>query len=337
MSMGSLLPGRIPPARRAATASLAALLLLLLLQTAACGTASPPLPPGPPTPAQETWTAGGDQDGISPILATTLLRTGPQRVSFLLVSPTALVRAPEVTVTTTYLDGDGATGETRPAVFHLWPYGLRGSYSTRLNFDRPGNWRLDISVDEGEFTGQTYLTVQVAAESLVPDVGEVPPRSQTKTLEGEGRLDTLTSAFMPDPDLYLVTIDQAIQDTKPGVIVFDTPSFCTSPTCGPQTETLAQLKEEYRGDANFIHVEIYDNPHEIQGDLDRARISPAVQEWGFDRIPGWFNESWTYVLDPQGRVHQRFEGYVTLEELEAALLEVLPPAGATSGPPQRSG
>jgi hypothetical protein len=29
------------------------------------------------------------------------------------------------------------------------------------------------------------------------------------------------------------------------------------------------------------------------------------------------------VLDSDGRVHQKFEGYVTLEELEAALQEVL--------------
>jgi hypothetical protein len=322
----------------AAQGSAVGAVLLLLALLAACIPASPAPPAGPPTPAQETWKAGVSEEGITPILATTVLRTGTQRVSFLLDGPTAQIRSPQVRVATTYLEGDGGTSEEQTARYRLWPYGLRGSYTTRFDFEQPGEWRLDIWVDDGPLTGQTYLTVQVKPRSPVPDIGEVPPASQTKTLEraleNGGGIETLTSAFTPDPDLYLVSIAEAIAEAKPAVIVFDTPSFCTSPTCGPQTATLSELKDSYRGAANFIHVEIYDNPHEVQGDLDRARLAPAVQEWGFDTIPGWFNESWTYVLDPQGRVHQRFEAYVTLEELEEALREVL---SATSDHPLPAG
>ena len=46
---------------------------------------------------------------------------------------------------------------------------------------------------------------------------------------------------------------------------------------------------------------------------------------GKDRIsavPGWFNESWTFILDSNGAVSQRFEGYASLEELEEALKPV---------------
>ena len=323
--MVSFLPGLILAGARAALRRPWRAAIVLLVLAAACGTAASgpgvAVPPSPPA----SWSAGGAEGGISPILATTVLRTGRQRVSFLLVGPDALVKAPEVTVATTYLDGDGVAGETRPAAFHSWPYGIRGSYTTHLTFDQPGAWRLDISVDDGQLAGDTHLTVQVAQKPLVPDIGEIPPRSRTKTLAGEGGLKTLTTAYAPDPDLYLISVEEAIQDAKPDVIVFATPAFCTSPTCGPQTETVAELKESYRGQANFIHVEIYDNPHEIQGDLSRARITGAVQEWGFDRIPGWFNESWTYVLDSEGRVYQKFEGFVTLEELETTLKAVLPP------------
>ena len=77
-------------------------------------------------------------------------------------------------------------------------------------------------------------------------------------------------------------------------------------------------------EANFIHVEIYDNPDEIQGDLTRAMLSQPTQDWGISGLPDWFNESWTFVLDSDGRVSQRFEGFATLEELESALRSVLP-------------
>ena len=303
--------------------SVSLLLALSLSLALGCGTVQPE----PEAETAETgprWEPGpAISGGIQPILATTLLRTGPQRVSFLLTSPEALVKAPEATVTTSFLGGDGGTAQTATAKFHLWPYAIRGAYSADLTFDQPGRWRLDISVEDQELSGATSLTVQVDEALVVPDVGAVPPASVTKTLESEGGLKTLTTDYSPDPDLYLNTVAEAIAEPKPAVIVFATPAFCTSPTCGPQVDTVSELKEDYPRVATYVHVEIYDNPHEIQGDLDLARLAPAVAEWQFDQIPDWFNESWTYVLDSQGRVHQKYEGFVSKEELEAALQEVL--------------
>jgi hypothetical protein len=284
----------------------------------ACGAAATPTPI-----AVSSQLARGD-DAFTPILATTILRVGGQRVSFLLASPEALIKAPEATVTTRFLNGDGVAGETKQAVFHLWPYGIRGAYTTELTFDRPGRWQLDIAVDDAEVSGEAQLVVEVAEESGVPDIGAVPPLSRTKTLESAGGLKTLTTDSTPDPDLYLLTIEQAIEDPKPDVIVFATPAFCTSATCGPQVDTVSELKDAHRGEANFIHVEIYDNPDQIQGDLSKARLAPAVSEWGFDKVPHWFNESWTFVLDSEGRIEQKFEGFVTLAELEETLQRVLP-------------
>ena len=80
---------------------------------------------------------------------------------------------------------------------------------------------------------------------------------------------------------------------------------------------LKELKDLYKGDANFVHVDFYDNPHEIQGDLDRARISPAVTEWSLPSI------EWTFVIDGSGTVTARFEGFATLSEVEAELKRLL--------------
>lgn len=288
------------------------LLGLAALLAAACG-GGPAAPTATPEPLALT-----DQQ-LTPLLATTVLRTGTQRVAFVLEAPTALVSAPTALITTTHLDG-AAEGETERASFNEWPFATRGAYAADLTFPEPGRWRLDIVIDEGPVQGTAELVLDVAETSVVADVGALPPFSNTKTLFSEGGdLSKLTSHFRPDPDLYESSVAETLFSGRPSVIVFASPAFCTSPTCGPQVDTLVELKELYAGEADFVHVEIYDNPHEIQGDLTRAAYTRAVREWGIDQTPEYRNESWTFVLGSDGRISARFQGYATLSELEAAL------------------
>ena len=86
---------------------------------------------------------------------------------------------------------------------------------------------------------------------------------------------------------------------------------------------MSEVREEFGEHANFIHVEVYDNPADIQGDLARAVYSPLVERWGFTSIPHWTNESWVYLLGRDARIAARFEGYVTATELAEALRAAL--------------
>ena len=260
---------------------------------------------------------------IEPILATTVLGVGEQRVAFLLTTSEGLVKAPEARVTSVYLGDGDAVGEEKLAAFHLWPFGVRGSYSAQLNFGLPGPWRLDISVDGPDGPAGAQIALNVAEETGVPEVGDIPPFGANKTVYTVDDLADLSTDFTPDLDLYQLTIPEAIISGKPTVIVFATPAFCTSPTCGPQVDTVSELKDLYWDEANFIHVELYDNPQEIQGDLDKAELNNLAHTWGFTSIPHWFNESWTFVLGGDGRIAQRFEAFATLKELEEALLAAL--------------
>ena len=200
----------------------AGLMLLIVSLTVACGTAESTAIK--PLPAEQA--ADVVDQSLRPILATKELRVGTQRVSFLLAGPKALVKVPEVQVITRFMDGNGSVSERKQAVFHLWPYGIRGAYSTELTFDRPGRWRLDIAVEDNSVAAGTQLLVDVAERSVVPDIGSVPPRSRTKTLDSTGGFGELTTDFTPDRDLYQVSIDEAMADDKPLVIVFATPAFC---------------------------------------------------------------------------------------------------------------
>jgi len=161
-------------------------------------------------------------------------------------------------------------------------------------------------------------------KSPVPALGSKALLSVSKTLAGNGSIEEITTDYSPDPELYQLTIKEAVENPLPSVVVFASPAFCTSPTCGPQTDTVSEMREKHGGEANFIHVEIYDNPAEIQGDLDRAEIFSVVDDWGLSAIADYFNESWTFIIDADGMIDDRFEGYATLDELEVALLKVLP-------------
>ena len=105
----------------------------------------------------------------------------------------------------------------------------------------------------------------------------------------------------------------------PTVAVMASPAFCISAVCGPQVEVLSELKDEFAGQANFIHVDFYDNPAEIQGDLARAVVSPTVREWN---LP---SPEWTFIIDQDGAIADRFEGFAALEELRQSLLATLRP------------
>ena len=306
---------RVSYSKRKFGVLLAALAIALAI---ACGSAATPTAAPEVPPRSVAATGNEDPDGVMAILATTLLDVGPQRLAFLLTTPKGLIKDADVSVTAVYL-ADDAAGEPQETEFHLWPYGVRGAYTTGVEFDRPGQWRLDIDVDGA----QTQVTLEIGEHSLLPALGEIGPLSKNKTLDTVGSIEKLTTDYTPDPDLYRVTIEEAGASPLPTVVVFASPAFCTSPTCGPQVDTVSELKDAHQGEANFIHVEIYDNPDEIQGDLDRAMIAGPVDEWGLTSIPHWFNESWTFVLDPEGRIQGRFEGFATREELDASLTAVL--------------
>ena len=261
---------------------------------------------------------------LSGILATKDLGVGANRISFLLVSPKALVKVPSATVKSVNLSAPDAVVETSTAEFFLWPFGSRGNYATELTFDQPGEWRLDVEVTEEDGSiSMAQIPLTIGERSATPSFGDGPPSADNKTIEDVGSLAELSTSSMPDADLYQQTVADALAEARPLLVVFASPALCTSPTCGPQVETVEGLKDLYKDRASFIHVEVYDNPSEIQGDLDRARYAPMVDEWGLSAQTGYLNESWVFIFGADGTVTSKFQGYASIEELTKALDAVL--------------
>ena len=299
----------------------AAALAMAVIAAAACSSPTPtPEPTATPTPAP---TPTPDDTDLTGILATTDLNVGSNRVAFLLLSPRALVNVPEVTLSSTFA-GDADASETATASFYQWPFGTRGNYVTQLEFDRAGEWELFVEAEgEDGSMSAARIPLHVKDASFTPAVGSSPPMDANKTAADVAGLDEITSWSTPDPDLYQATIPQLAGDGMPSVVVFASPALCTSPTCGPQVETVSQLKDEYKDRVSFAHVEVYDNPHEIQGDLTTARYSPLIETWGLSRIEDYLNESFVFILDREGRIASKYEGYASIDELVAGLQQVL--------------
>ena len=312
-------------------------MFLVLLLIGACSSTQPtatlepqPSPTTQPAPRLESQMSSTAQTAPTPTLTppgpptvqviSTDLSLGPNRLAFAVLQDGNTVSLPEVTVASVF-PAEGPSGtvrQTGSARFRKWPFGDIGVYTTQLDFDRVGTWGLVVDVPRSSGPSERALVeLSVKERSDTPALGSQAPLSKNKTAGDVNSLEELTTARTPDPDLYQMTIAQAISTGKPLVVTFSTPAFCTTATCGPQVEELSALKDRYAGRANFIHVEIFDNPHKIQGDLSAAKTVAAAEEWGLPTEP------WTFIVDRQGRVAAKFEAFTTGSEIEEALVRLL--------------
>jgi hypothetical protein len=252
--------------------------------------------------------------------ASSDLAPGENRFVFaLLDSRSSPIRASRAQVALSYVEEGRAVpyGEVE-ALFRRWPEGPGGVFTTKIDFSRPGTWLAEITPTDGEAAGSmARLSFLVKEQSATPAIGAPAPRSNNRTAADVASLEELTSDAHPDPELYQMTVAQALQTGQPLLVTFATPAFCASATCGPQVDVVKALKETYRGRINVIHVEVYENPHEIMGDLSNARLSPEIEEWGLPTEP------WTFIVDGQGRVAAKFEAFSSYEEIDEELARIL--------------
>lgn len=296
----------------------ASALALAVLVSLACGGADS-APGGAPPAAPPTDSA---PDILQILMASTDLAVGENRIAFGLLRPgRGALKDADVELQTFFLaDGDQtAPVQTLSPQFRAWPGGAGGAYIANAVFDRPGEWGLRVEASAAD--GARLLAgsrVDVARTAATPAIGAPAPRSANKTAGDAANLSEITSDTTPDADLYRKTVADALDEGRPLLVAFATPAYCRTATCGPQLNAVKNLKNRYAERASFIHVEVYDNPAEIrQSGISAARTSPIVEEWG---LP---SEPWTFVIDADGAIAAKYEGFADENELDAAIREVL--------------
>ncbi len=257
--------------------------------------------------------AGSEQ--VTGVLPATDLAVGPnQRFLLVLIAPdNSLVS--DATVDLSFFKVTGANqAQLRAqavAQYREAPGATgRGAYIARADFDEAGQWGVAAHVTEpGKAPADLKLSFEVKDKSSTPSVGAPVPASRTLTGTSAAEIERFSSARPVDTSLYRVSIADALQERKPLVVLFASPGFCTSRLCGPSLEALQSLRDQYDTKANFMHVEIYQDGRP-NANLD---VVPPVREWGLT------SEPWLFVVGPDGRLADKFEGSIVTEEVRQSL------------------
>jgi hypothetical protein len=246
---------------------------------------------------------------------------GPVRVSFLVIDkqgravsrPRArvwlgrsLADAPLVRTQAT-LEAVGVPGKANED-----PLDVTHLFVTRFNVPRPGKYVL-VAEPVGGRPIQGALDVEVKSRPFAPPVGAkaIPSRTPTLATAG-GNLAALTTATPPDRDLLRYSVADSLAAHKPFVLVFATPAFCRSRTCGPVVDVVQAVRKRLAGTGiRFIHVEIYKDNDPSAGP------NRWVREW---RLP---SEPFIFLVGRNGRIKARFEGSVSVAELTAGVKRTL--------------
>ncbi len=286
--------------------------VLLLFLAAACSSDS-----DDPIISSEQQ-AGGPE--YSAVIITTDMAVGNSRIVFGIIDREGMpVPAETSNLAAYFLIPGGAARELKDSAtarFVSWPTAAGGVYVAELDLDTAGVYEIDVNSTSSDGTAVFAQASFILKETPgTPAIGAPAPASETLTAADAEDISHITSSPEPDLDLYEFSIHEALQQGKPLVVVFATPAFCVSATCGPQVAELSKVKEALGERANFIHVEVFENPHLLEGARPAGGLVPAVAEWGLPTEP------WTFIIDSQGLVYAKFEQFTPAGEIEAKLLE----------------
>jgi hypothetical protein len=206
--------------------------------------------------------------------------------------------------------------ETKPA-YRASGAGGPGEATTvyvvpKVDFNRSGAW-LGIAMLKGkEGLEVSRLPSPVVGDfPQIPSAGDKAPLIHTPTAaDVGGELATIDTRIPPD-QMHEVDFADAV-GKKPIVLVFATPALCQSRVCGPVVDVAQEVADSYDGQADFIHMEIWND-----NDMGKGP-RPQVRAFNLE------SEPWTFLIDRKGIVRDRIEGAFGVSELEEAMRTIVP-------------
>ena len=190
----------------------------------------------------------------------------------------------------------------------------RGLYVANVRFDAAGTWVAEITAQRPNGAPKVMrLAFKVTDKPTVPAPGQPAPRSHNPTVRDVPDVSYIDSGQPPD-DMHQLSIADAIAQHRPTLVVFATPAFCVSQTCGPQVHAVQQLEPRYRNRLTFIHVEVY---QDFKPDPSKRRLTDTFVAWQFQTEP------WVFLIDSKGTIRDRFEATADTDELSRAIDQLL--------------
>ena len=296
-------------------------MLLTMAMAAACGDGSNSEP-------TETAQPAGSEGALEAIITSSDLAVGPQRFAFVLLRDDNPVSEESITVrffklkdeANPQLVGGGPIPFSPLGIPGLTTSGseLTGVYYANVNFDEPGKWGAGFTVGpQADPAREVRVGFEVRPDPQTVGVGEMAIAVDNPTL-ADAPLRQIDTSSVPDEPFHQLSIAEALANEKPTIIAFATPSFCETRTCGPTMEIVRAAYDKFGDQVNWVHVE----PFQLDQDgilllSNGNRVnSEAGNAW---QLP---SEPWVFVVDKDGTVTGRFDGPLTLEEIDFQLSQL---------------
>jgi hypothetical protein len=284
----------------------------LVLSCLGCGSndaaSTTPSTAAPPGSLQALWQRPGEDVGL--VFGTNDYAPGPVRVSFLVVTQRA--RSIERPTARVWLSRGLDKAPFRTGSARLEDIGGgQHIYVTTLDVPEPGTYWLLAEPVGGAKRIQGVGNVVVASESKSPALGADAFPSKNPTLD-DAPAEEITTARPPDTELLRTSIKSALDAHEPFVVVFATPKYCQSRTCGPVVGVVDRVRKRFASTpVKFIHVEVYEGNNPALGE------NRWFMEWKLQ------SEPWVFIVGRDGKIKAKFEGPVSERELGEAVSEFL--------------
>jgi hypothetical protein len=303
----------------------AALLAALVLLVAACGSNPAPTPSGSGGARSPGSSGGSGAPSVLPVVASSELGVGPNRilVSFVDSTGTKPAGSPDRKVSVAFRGPGGEAIGAQPATF-IWAIeGFSGVYILHATFPSAGAWIADFTTSapgSAEATIPFGFDVKARTEVLRP--GDPAPSVATPTVASVGGdVAKVSTDAAPVKRFYETSEADALAAKKPFVLIFATPKFCQTATCGPTLDKLKPIAAAHP-EMTFINVEPYlleDDQGQLQPVLDAGGLFQAVPATvAFHLI----SEPYVFVVGADGKIGSSFELVFSPEEIETAIQAV---------------
>lgn len=251
--------------------------------------------------------------GSITVIANSDIGVGQSRIQIALIGPTGeRLGSSDTPISVEIQPGDESLDSETYDAQWVWAIpDVSGLYRIDADVPKPGQWRLAVIPESGDPLPDTQF--EAHQPTLAPDLGDPAPVAPIDTLATKP-LEDLTTDPDPDPDFYQLTMEEAFTSGRKTVVVFATPAFCQTATCGPTLDTVKSVKPEFDG-VNFMHVEVYTDINAPGFTPGPEFLAPALGS-DYWNLP---TEPWVFVVDEAGRVSARFEGLITPDDLRSAL------------------
>ena len=189
----------------------------------------------------------------------------------------------------------------------------RGIYGVTPAVPEDGTWFVlaEVQTGDGIDVGIGNVVVGMNPQNQMPRVGDRAIPVPTPTVRNARGVDPICTRD-PICSMHRISLDVALDNGKPTVMIIGTPAWCTSRFCGPEVDIVERIAAENPG-MDFIHMEVLKNDDE-----ETVAAFTGQRPEGYEGTPlargpiAWklAEEPVIYFIDGRGVIQERLLGAV---------------------------